>query len=117
MAAKVPSAYRVEALVLAIPLFAAAGTLRWLAGLAFVALFFGAAVLITRSLAQRNALLPDEPINLLPRKTQPLCDRIILSVFHIFIAGWLVVVGFDAVRFGWSAVPVWLQWIGGAGSQ
>jgi protein-S-isoprenylcysteine O-methyltransferase Ste14 len=38
-----------------------------------------------------------------------------MAVFHVFVAGWLVLIGFDAVRFGWSAVPVWLQWIGEAG--
>ncbi len=104
-----------EALVFAALLFGAAGTIRWPAGWAFLALFFGATLLITRWLVRYNPALLNERMKPLIQKDQPLWDRVILSVMFALFVGWLILMGLDAVRFGWSAVPVWLQCVGGAG--
>ncbi|MGH6943069.1 MAG: methyltransferase family protein [Geminicoccaceae bacterium] len=115
MKAKVWVAFAAEALVLAVLLFGAAGTLRWPAGWAFIGLFFGGTLPMGWMLARHDPALLDERMRLPIQKDQPLWDRIILSVFFILFPGWLVLMGLDAVRFGWSVMPVWLQWVGGAG--
>jgi len=38
-----------------------------------------------------------------------------MATMAVLFVGWLVLIGFDAVRFGWSTVPMWLQAVGGAG--
>ena len=45
---------------------------------------------------------------------QPLWDKALLLGLLIYLLAWLVVPGLDAVRFGWSHMPLWLQVIGGA---
>jgi protein-S-isoprenylcysteine O-methyltransferase Ste14 len=40
-------------------------------------------------------------------------DKLLLSVFFLLYLLWLVLIAFDAKRFAWSAVPVWLEVVGG----
>jgi len=44
---------------------------------------------------------------------QPVYDRIFFFLYLPTSIGWLVVMGLDAVRFGWSDVPPWLSVLGG----
>lgn len=104
-----------EALVFAALLFGAAGTLRWPAAWAFLALFFGAALRITLTVAREDPALLDERMKSFIQKGQPAWDRILMSAIVVLFAGWLALMGLDAVRFAWSAVPAWLQGIGAAG--
>ena len=101
-------------LVCALPLFGAAGTLFWPAAWAFLVLVFGAGLLITRVLAQHDPALLEERMKPIMQKDQPRWDRILLPILIVLWIGWLALIGFDA-RFHWSAMPVWLQWIGAAG--
>jgi protein-S-isoprenylcysteine O-methyltransferase Ste14 len=104
-----------EALIFAILLFGAAGTLWWPAGWAFMILLFGAVFLITRAMARNDPALLEERMKPFIQKDQPLWDQVIMATMAVLFVGWLVLIGFDAVRFGWSTVPMWLQAVGGAG--
>jgi protein-S-isoprenylcysteine O-methyltransferase Ste14 len=115
MSAKVWAALGVEFLVFAFLLFGAAGTLRWPAGWAFLAVFFGAALLMTLAMARNDPALLEERMKPPLQQGQPLWDQLIMSVMMVLFIGWLVLMGLDAVRFGWSAISLWLQWLGGAG--
>jgi protein-S-isoprenylcysteine O-methyltransferase Ste14 len=101
-------------LISALPLFGAAGTLRWPAAWAYLVLVFGPGLLITLELAKRDPALLEERMKPVIQKDQPLWDRILITTFLALWLGWFVLMGLD-VRFGWSAMPVWLQWIGAAG--
>jgi protein-S-isoprenylcysteine O-methyltransferase Ste14 len=102
-------------LFFALPLFGAAGTLAWPAAWIYIALVFGAGVVITLILAKRDPALLAERMKPLIQKDQPLWDRIITPLILVLWLCWLALMGLDAVRYGWSAMPVSLQWIGGAG--
>src|SRR5262249_10623166 len=39
----------------------------------------------------------------------------LLGLFFLPLAGWLVLMGLDAVRFGWSSMPGWAQDVGALG--
>lgn len=114
MRTKVWLAYVAGALIVAVLLFGAAGTLVWPEAWTFLALFFGPVLYITLMLARHDPALLDERMKSVVQKEQPIWDRIIMAASLIVFPGWLVVMGFD-VRFGWSAMPLWLQWIGGGG--
>ena len=46
------------------------------------------------------------------QRDRPLWDRVLLSVLQLLFVGWFILMSLDAVRFGWSEVPVWLQVLG-----
>jgi protein-S-isoprenylcysteine O-methyltransferase Ste14 len=104
-----------EFAVFAVALFVSAGTLLWPAGWAFMALFFGFALATVLYLAREDPELLAERISPPIQSGQPLWDRVfVAAVLPLFLA-WLVVAALDAVRFGWSAMPGWLQLLGAAG--
>jgi protein-S-isoprenylcysteine O-methyltransferase Ste14 len=115
MLRKLLIAYVVEAAACAAILFGAAGTLAWPAGWAFMALFFGATVPLTIRLARDDPALLAERMRSPIQPDQPVWDRVVLSLLFAAMLAWLVLMPLDAVRFGWSAMPAWLQWAGGAG--
>lgn len=39
-------------------------------------------------------------------------DKVFLALLFPIFFGWYVAMALDAVRFRWSHVPLWLQWIG-----
>ncbi|MGH6823571.1 MAG: methyltransferase family protein [Methylocella sp.] len=96
-------------------LFGSAGTLAWPAAWAILVLFFGANLLITRALARDDPGLLAERMKPLFQKGQPLWDKIIVASFFVLRAFWLILMGLDAGRFRWSAMPALLQWLGAAG--
>jgi protein-S-isoprenylcysteine O-methyltransferase Ste14 len=112
--AKVWIAWGVEAVVFAVLLFGAAGTVRWPAAWAYLVLFFGVLAVITRMLARHDPALVAERMKPPVQKGQPLWDKVIMSAFVILFPGWLIVMGLDAVRYRWSVMPVWLLAAGGA---
>jgi protein-S-isoprenylcysteine O-methyltransferase Ste14 len=107
--------YVVEAAACAAILFGAAGTLAWPAGWGFMALFFGATLPMGLRLAREDPALLAERMRSPIQPGQPAWDRVILSLLVSAMLVWLVLMPLDAVRFGWSAMPAWLQWVGGAG--
>ena len=96
-------------------LFGAADTLFWPAAWAFLLVFFGWKVLISYLLAHDDPGLLAERTKALIQQGQPIWDQIIVVAIVVAAAGWLIVMGLDAVRFQWSTMPIWLQWLGAAG--
>jgi len=115
MGARAWLAIGIEFFVFAGILFGSAGTLRWPAAWAFLVLFFSSAVAITSQLARSDPALLNERLRPLIQKGQPRWDKALMSTIAVLFIGWLVLMGLDAVRFGWSAMPLWLQAIGAAG--
>ena len=104
-----------EFAVFAALLFVSAGTLLWPAGWAFMALFFGFALAIVLWLAREDPELLAERMSSPIQRGQPLWDKVfVVTVLLLFVA-WLIVMPLDAVRFGWSEVPDWLQLLGALG--
>ncbi len=113
--AKVWIALGAEFLVFALLLFGGAGTLAWRAAWAFLALLFGASILIVRKIAKDDPALLEERLKPPFQPGQPVWDRIFLAGFIVFFLAWLALMGADAVRFRWSAFPDWVPWVGGDG--
>ncbi len=98
-----------EYFILGIVLFATAGTIGWTAGWIFLALFAFTVTPMSVSLARHDPELIEERLKVLPQEHQPLWDRVLLGLLILLISLWLAIPGFDAVRFGWSVMPLWLQ--------
>jgi protein-S-isoprenylcysteine O-methyltransferase Ste14 len=96
-------------------LFIPAGTVGWLAGWLFVTLFWGFVLLVVHMMLRNNPELLQERMSSPIQRRQPLWDKVLLSVLMLLFVSWLVLMPLDAVRFGWSDVPVWLQVLGALG--
>ena len=114
MRVKVWLTLALEALIFSALLFGAAGTIRWLAGWAYLILFFVGALWITLLLARHDPALLAERMEVPVQKGQPFWDRILILPMIIAWCAWLVLMGLDALRFRWSVMPLWLQCAGGA---
>jgi protein-S-isoprenylcysteine O-methyltransferase Ste14 len=104
-----------EFAVFAALLFVCAGTLRWPAGWAFMALFFGFALAIVLWLARKEPELLAERMSSPMQRGQPLWDKVFVVAVMVLFVVWLILMPLDAVRFGWSEVPGWLQILGALG--
>lgn len=104
-----------EFAVFAALLFVSAGTLLWLAGWAFIAIFFGFALAIVVWLAREEPELLQERMSSPMQSGQPLWDKVFVVAVIVLFVAWLIVMPLDAVRFGWSEVPGWLQILGALG--
>jgi protein-S-isoprenylcysteine O-methyltransferase Ste14 len=104
-----------EFAVFAALLFVSAGTLLWPAGWAFIALFFSFALAIVLWLAREDPELLAERMSSPMQSGQPLWDKVFVVAVLVLFVAWLIVMPLDAVRFGWSEVPGWLQIFGALG--
>jgi protein-S-isoprenylcysteine O-methyltransferase Ste14 len=104
-----------EFAVFAALLFISAGTLLWPAGWAFIVLFFGFALSLVVWLAREDPELLAERMSAPIQRGQPLWDKLFVAAVLVLFAAWLIVMPLDAVRFGWSDVPDWLQLMGTLG--
>jgi protein-S-isoprenylcysteine O-methyltransferase Ste14 len=104
-----------EFAVFAALLFVCAGTLLWPAGWAFMALFFGFALAIVVWLARKEPELLAERMSSPMQRGQPLWDKVFVVAVMVLFVAWLILMPLDAVRFGWSDVPGWLQLLGALG--
>lgn len=95
-------------------LFLAAGTVRWAAGWAFLILFFGFTIAMSLWLLRHNPGLLTERMTGIGRPDQKAWDKVFFAVLNVIFFAWLAVMPLDAVRFGWSHVPGWLQVAGAA---
>lgn len=95
--------------VFALALFLSAGTVAWLAGWAFLVLFLGFTVAISRWLLRHNPGLLIERMTGFGKPDQPAWDRVFFVVTQLFFLAWLVLMPLDAIRFHWSQMPGWLQ--------
>jgi protein-S-isoprenylcysteine O-methyltransferase Ste14 len=48
------------------------------------------------------------------RSGQARADLVFVPIFGVLILGWFALLGFDAVRFEWTSVPLWLRLVGAA---
>jgi protein-S-isoprenylcysteine O-methyltransferase Ste14 len=93
-------------------LFGAAGTVNWLAGWAFLILFFGFVISLTWWLYRNNPALLTERMTGSYRADQKARDVVLIAVIGILFFGWLFLMPLDAVRYQWSHMPGWLQVVG-----
>lgn len=98
--------------VFALALFLAAGTVAWPAGWAFLVLFFGFTVALSRWLLRHNPGLLTERMTGIGKPDQKTWDKVFYMVANVFFLAWLVLMPLDAVRFHWSQMPIWLQVVG-----
>jgi protein-S-isoprenylcysteine O-methyltransferase Ste14 len=98
--------------VFALTLFLAAGTVVWPAGWAFLVLFFGFIIALSRWLLRHNPGLLKERMTGIGKPGQPTWDKVFFVILELFFLAWLVLMPLDAVRFRWSRMPGWLQVIG-----
>lgn len=94
-------------------LFVSAGTLHWPGAWAYLVLMVGLSLTLGVALARRDPGLMNERLSPPIQKNQTAADKILLSVLLAGIFAWQILMGLD-FRFGWSAVPAWLQVIGAA---
>ena len=104
-----------EFAVFAALLFGSAGTVLWPAGWVFLAIFFGFAVAITLWLGREEPELLAERLSAPIQRGQPLWDKVFVAVVMLLFVVWLILMPLDAVRFGWSQMPGWLQGLGALG--
>jgi len=93
-------------------LFLPAGTLDWPQGWVFLALVTGCSIATGIWLIKTNPDLLDERMKSPFSADQTLRDRIVMIAIEISFFGWLVFMGLDARRFGWSQTPLWAQGLG-----
>jgi protein-S-isoprenylcysteine O-methyltransferase Ste14 len=115
MKRKVSLAMIAEFAVLAALLFVPAGTVLWPAAWLFMAIFFGFQLALVLMLARKDPELLEERMSSPMQRRQPLWDKAIVVTFLLLGVAWLVLMPLDAVRFGWSDVPGWLQILGALG--
>ncbi|MFH0301058.1 isoprenylcysteine carboxylmethyltransferase family protein [Bradyrhizobium sp. 31Argb] len=90
-----------------------AGTLAYPGGWAFLAVFAIGGLAITLWLAKRNPRLLRERMSSPVQRDQKPWDRIWLTLFIVLFCAWMMFMSWDAARTGFTAVPVWLQVVGG----
>jgi protein-S-isoprenylcysteine O-methyltransferase Ste14 len=98
--------------VFALILFLAAGTAAWPAGWAFLILFFGFTIALSRWLLRHNPGLLTERMTGIGKSDQKTWDKVFFAIANVFFLAWLIVMPLDAVRFHWSQMPPWLQVVG-----
>jgi protein-S-isoprenylcysteine O-methyltransferase Ste14 len=101
-----------EFAVFATLLFVAAGTVLWSAGWVFMAIFFGFSLAITLWVGHESPELLAERLATPIQRDQPLWDRVFVAAVMPLFVVWLILMPLDAVRFGWSQMPGWLQVMG-----
>src|SRR5215203_5411862 len=104
-----------KALLEVVAEFAVFAALLWPAGWAFMALFFGFTLAMVLWLAREDPELLAERMSSPIQRGQPLWDKVFVAGVMLPFLAWLIVMPLDAVRFGWSEVPDWLQILGALG--
>jgi protein-S-isoprenylcysteine O-methyltransferase Ste14 len=93
-------------------LFLAAGTVDWIGAWVFLAQMIGFSLVGGLWFARHDPDLVRERLAPPIQKDQPAADKILVTVIILAVLGAFVLMALDAVRFGWSSVPPWVQAIG-----
>jgi protein-S-isoprenylcysteine O-methyltransferase Ste14 len=96
-------------------LFVPAGTLAWPGAWIFLAELGGLGTVIALWLARHDPELLRQRMGSFVQREQKSWDQAFAVTFLALWHVWLVVMALDAVRFGWSSVPRWLQAVGAVG--
>ncbi|PBC11878.1 isoprenylcysteine carboxylmethyltransferase family protein [Mesorhizobium sp. WSM3859] len=94
-------------------MFVSAGTMHWWGAWVYLVLMVGLSLTLGVALARRDPGLMNERLSPPIQKDQAAADKILLSILLLAIFAWLALMGLD-FRFGWSAVPAWVQAVGAA---
>jgi protein-S-isoprenylcysteine O-methyltransferase Ste14 len=92
-----------------------AGTLAYPGAWAFILLFASSGAAMILWLSKHSPSLLRERMASPVQRAQKPWDRVFLALFAFGFFGWLAVMGWDAARTGFRAVPLWLQVLGGFG--
>jgi protein-S-isoprenylcysteine O-methyltransferase Ste14 len=95
--------------VFAAVLFLSAGTIWWAAGWVFLAMFLVFTLAISLWLLRHNPDLLTERMTGVGKPDQKRWDLAFYIAANAAFLLWLVLMPLDAVRFGWSHVPRWVQ--------
>ena len=98
-------------LAFTLALFLPIGTFAWFAGWIFLVLFLGFYLAVTLWLFKHNPGLLQERMHL-GSSDQKGWDKVLFPLLLLFPFVWLMFIALDAVRFHWSPLPVWLQFVG-----
>jgi len=99
-------------IVLGLFLFVAAGDWYWPQAWVFLAESVIVSVVVCTWLAHHDPALLESRLARPFHGEQKHWDRAFLVGMLAGFGGWMVLMALDARRFGWSAVPVWLQGVG-----
>ncbi len=94
-------------------LFVSAGTLDWPQAWIFLAETGVLGLISGLAIGRRDPALLRERMSAPIQKGQKRWDKVVLVVLFALWMSQYVVIGLDAVRFGWSHVPLWLEVAGG----
>ncbi|HKY29094.1 MAG TPA: isoprenylcysteine carboxylmethyltransferase family protein [Pyrinomonadaceae bacterium] len=100
------------AVLFALLLFLPAGTITWWAGWAYLVLLLGFTIGLTFWLLRFNPDLLAERLTGIGKPDQKSWDKVFIALVGPVFFAWLVLMPLDAVRFRWSHVPLWVQWVG-----
>ena len=92
-----------------------AGTPAYPGAWAFIALFALGGLAITFWLSKHSPNLLRERMASPVQRDQKPWDRVFLVLFILAFCGWIAFMGWDAARTGFTAMPPWLQALGGLG--
>lgn len=98
--------------LMAVLLFAAAGTLDWPGAWVFLGEFAAGGLAVTGWLARRDPGLLKERLGSLFQRAQPFWDKVFMGLFIGVWYGWLVLMALDARRWRLSHLPLPLTWVG-----
>jgi protein-S-isoprenylcysteine O-methyltransferase Ste14 len=98
-------------LVAFVILFAAAGTLDWINAWVYFVLTCLCLPIIFVILAKVNPQMLNSRGSYIKEGTKGF-DRVWIALFPVLTLANLVVIGFDARRFHWSSMPIWLNILG-----
>jgi protein-S-isoprenylcysteine O-methyltransferase Ste14 len=96
-------------------LFIPAGTLAWPAAWVFLVEIIVTSLAMTVWLLRHNPALLAERMAPLIQRDQKTWDKVLMMVLLFVWCAWFVIMGVDAVRYGWSEMPPWLQALGAIG--
>lgn len=94
--------------------FASAGTLAWPEAWAYLSVQFACSLTMTVWMQRHDPELLKSRMRFFKGDMQP-SDRVFMIVFLLLFIPYLLLPGLDAVRYGWSQVPAWLEIFGLAG--
>lgn len=98
--------------VMAALLFIPAGTARWPAAWVFLLGMIAWSTAMSAWLVKHDPGLLAERMAPLYQQGQKGWDKVLIHCAAILWGAWLAFMPLDAVRFGWSHVPVWVQGLG-----
>jgi protein-S-isoprenylcysteine O-methyltransferase Ste14 len=96
-------------------IFWPAGTLDYPGAWVFLGLFAAGGVAMILWLSKHSPSLLRERMASPIQRAQKPWDRVFLTLFIFAFFAWIAIMGWDAARTGFGAVPLWLQVLGGVG--